>query len=148
MRPTRDRIGYFVVGVGTGALADGFVFHQLLQWHHLWSRRIPDTSLARLKDNTFADGIFHTTFLVVLLFGIGLMIGRRLEPRPLVGLLLVGWGVFHILDQLIFHLALRAHHIREGVENPEVYNWSFFGIGLVLVAVGGVILRRATGPVT
>ena len=65
-------------------------------------------------------------FLVVLLIGFALLIGQRIEMRPLAGLLLVGWGVFQVLDQIVFHLMLKAHHIREDVSNPEVYDWSFF----------------------
>jgi uncharacterized membrane protein len=49
-----------------------------------------------------------------------------------------------VIDQFVFHLALRAHHIREDVENPDVYDWAFFGIGLVLIAVGALVLRSAT----
>jgi uncharacterized membrane protein len=51
-------------------------------------------------------------------------------------------GCFHVIDQFVFHLGLRAHHIREGVENPEVYDWTFFAIGLMLIAIG-TCLRSA-----
>jgi uncharacterized membrane protein len=142
---TRERVGYLIVGVGVGGLADGFVLHQLLQWHHLWSRRTSDGTVAGLEENTLADGIFHTAMLAVLVGGIALLVDRRVEVRPLVGLALVGWGTFHIIDQLVFHLALGAHHIREHVANPEVYDWTFFAIGLALVAIGAAIARR-TAP--
>ena len=141
MQRTRERVGYAVLGLGIGGLADGFVLHQLLQWHHLWSRRTSDATLAGLEENTFADGVFHTAMLVVLVGGIALLVGRRVEARPLVALALVGWGTFHVVDQLLFHLALRAHHIREHVANPEVYDWAFFAIGLALIAVGASIAR-------
>ena len=142
MPSTRERAAYVAIGLGVGGLADGFVLHQLLQWHHLWSRRTSDATVAGLEDNTLADGIFHTTMLVVLVGGIALLAGRRIEARPLVGLALVGWGTFHLVDQLVFHLALGAHHIREGVGNEEVYDWAFFALGLLLVAVGAVVARR------
>jgi uncharacterized membrane protein len=137
---TRERLGYLVVGMGVGALLDGFVLHQLLQWHHLWSARTPDTTVAGLQQNTLADGIFHVAFLAVLLVGLLLLVGRRLELRPLVGLGLVGWGLFNVVDQFIFHLALEAHHIRM-VENYQVYDWSFFALGLALVGIGAAIAR-------
>ncbi len=130
-----------MVGVGTGALLDGVVLHQLLQWHHLLSLKTPVTTVGGLERNTLADGIFHITFLVVLLVGIALLVGAPIEPRPLVALGLVGWGVFHVIDQLVFHLALQAHHIREGVENPELYDWTFFGIGLAFIAAGSFMYR-------
>ena len=141
----RDRLAYFVVRLGVGALLDGFVLHQLLQWHHLWSRKTPATTVSGLEENTLADGIFHTAFLIVLLAGLGLLIGQRVEARSLSALLLIGWGVFHVLDQIVFHLILKAHHIRENVPNPEVYDWGFFAIGLILMALGAFILRRGAG---
>ncbi len=144
VRGGREQAGYFVVGMGVGALLDGFILHQVLQWHHLWSRQTPTSTVAGLEENTLADGIFHVAFLIVLLVGLALVVGRRLEPRRLIGLGLVGWGVFHVLDQFVFHLALKAHHIREDVSNPEVYDWSFFGIGLLFIALGAVIL--GAGP--
>ncbi|MDQ3865201.1 MAG: DUF2243 domain-containing protein [Actinomycetota bacterium] len=121
------------------------MLHQLLQWHHLWSRRTSDATVAGLEDNTFADGVFHTVTLVVLVGGIGLLVGRRVEARALVGLALVGWGTFHVVDQLLFHLALGAHHIREHVADPELYDWAFFAIGLALIALGASIARSRPG---
>ncbi|HZJ50435.1 MAG TPA: DUF2243 domain-containing protein [Actinomycetota bacterium] len=52
-------------------------------------------------------------------------------------------GCFQVIDQFVFHLTLRAHHIRDGVENPELYDWTFFAIGLVLIAIGTLVLRSA-----
>jgi uncharacterized membrane protein len=48
------------------------------------------------------DGIFHATFLAVLLVGIVMLTGRRVELRSLVGHGLVGSGVFHVLDHVVF----------------------------------------------
>ncbi|HEX2111773.1 MAG TPA: DUF2243 domain-containing protein [Gaiellaceae bacterium] len=142
----RERAGYVVIGVGAGGLLDGFVLHQLLQWHHLWSRKTNDETVQGLKDNTLADGIFHTATLGVLLAGIALLVGRRVEARPLLGLALVGWGIFNVVDQLVFHLAIGAHHIRMHVDNPEVYDWAFAAMGVVLIAVGWAVAR--SGPRT
>src|SRR3712207_7508863 len=51
------------------------------------------------------------------------------------------WGAFHVVDQLVFHLALGAHHIRMHVDDPAVYDWTFTGIGVVLAALGWAVLR-------
>ena len=144
----RERIGYLTLGVGTGALADGIVLHQVLQWHHLVSSKTSDGTLAGLEDNTLADGIFHVVFLAVLVVGAALIVGRRLEGRPFVGLVLVGWGLFNVADQLLFHLALGAHHIREDVDGYELYDWGFFAIGLALIALGTLIYRSRPRPGT
>lgn len=143
---TRERVGYLTLGVGTGALLDGFILHQVLQWHHLVSSKTTDGTVAGLEENTLADGIFHVVFLVVLLAGTAMVVGRRLERRPFAGLLLVGWGLFHIVDQLLFHLALGAHHIREDVDNYELYDWGFFAIGVAFIAAGTVIARSRQIP--
>lgn len=142
---TREGGGALLLGIGVGALLDGFVLHQLLQWHHLWSSRTTAATLDGLERNTLADGIFHVAFLLVLLAGVAMLAGRRADPRLTVGLVLAGWGVFHVIDQLVFHLALGAHHIREGVENPGLYDWGFFAIGLGLIAAGVVVARSAAG---
>ena len=94
-----------------------------------------------LEHNTLADGIFHTAFLAVLLIGAVLMVGERVPLRWALGLVLIGGGTFHIIDQFVFHLALGAHHIREDTANPEVYDWTFFAIGLVLIAAGWLLVR-------
>ena len=45
----RSRLGYFVVGLGVGALLDGFVLHQLLQWHHRCPLGDPDNDNLRSR---------------------------------------------------------------------------------------------------
>lgn len=139
----RKLAGGLLVGMGVGALVDGFVLHQLLRWHHLISSKTPDTTVAGLERNTLADGIFHTVALVVLLLGLMLLIRHPVEPRPLLGLALAGWGVFNIADQLVFHLALGAHHIREDVTNYELYDWAFFALGVLLALAGSRLARSS-----
>jgi uncharacterized membrane protein len=144
-----QRAGYLLFGAAMGGLIDGFVLHQLLQWHHLWSSRTTVDTVAGLERNTLADGIFHSASLVVLIIGAVLIVGERVPVPAALGLVLIGWGVFHVIDQFVFHLALGAHHIREGVSNPEVYDWAFFGIGLVLIAAGWLVAwstRRRARP--
>ena len=138
---TRERLGYLVLGVSLGGLVDGVVLHQVLQWHHLWSARRDDGTIDGLEANTLADGLFHVATFAVLVLALALLVGRRLELRPLVGLGLVGWGLFHVVDQLVFHLALEAHHIRMGVENEALYDWGFFAVGLGLIAIGAAVSR-------
>jgi uncharacterized membrane protein len=69
---------------------------------------------------------------------------RRLPSpmRTLVRLALVGWGTFHLVDQVLFHLLLDLHDIPEGVDSPELGNWSFFAAGLALAAAGWLLVRR------
>ena len=135
-----------LTGFGLGAFLDGIVLHQVLQWHHLVSDfRAPD-DLAGLKANTFWDGVFHFASWLIVLGGLLWLVRsradlRRLTLRRVVGLLLIGWGAFNITDQVVFHLALGAHHIRM-VEDYQLYDWGYTAIGVVLILVGRQLARE------
>ena len=134
-----------VTGFGLGAFADGIVFHQVLQWHHLVSSYEDADDLAGLEANTFWDGVFHVAAWVVVVVGVLWLVRRRasLPPlRPAVGTALVGWGAFHLVDQVVFHLALDAHHIRM-VDDYQLYDWGYTAIGVVLIAVGLALVHSA-----
>jgi uncharacterized membrane protein len=146
--PRQFVAGALVFGFGLGGLADGIVLHQILQWHNLVSEQVPTTSQAALEANLFWDGVFHASTLVVLLVGFVLLWrGWERHDRAtgnlsaLTGLVLVGWGAFHVVDQVVFHELLNLHNIREGVDNAGLYNWGFFAIGLGLAAIGWLLLR-------
>lgn len=81
----------------------------------------------------------------MILVGLALLVGTRLRARPLAGLGLMGWGAFNVVDQLVFHLLIGAHHIRGGVDDYLLYDWGFFALGLALLACGLAILRSG-GP--
>jgi len=134
-----------VLGVGLGMFVDGIVLHQLLQWHHLVSEYESANSVAGLEENTFWDGVFHAAGWVVTAIGAVLLWRSRGSPtrlpaRAFAGLMLAGWGAFNVVDQLVFHLALEAHHIRM-VDDYQVYDWTFFALGLALIAVGLAVVR-------
>ena len=136
-----------VLGFGLGMFIDGIVLHQLLQWHHLVAEYESTDNLTGLEENTFWDGVFHASAWVVTLIG-AILLWRsrgtpaRLPGRAFAGLLLIGWGAFHVVDQVVFHLILEAHHIRM-VDDYELYDWSFFAIGLLFAAVGWLLIRRS-----
>jgi uncharacterized membrane protein len=134
-----------VLGFGLGMFIDGIVLHQILQWHHLVVEYEAADSVSGLEENTLWDGVFHLSAWIVTLAGAVLLwrsrsVPARLPARAFAGLLLIGWGAFHAVDQFVFHLALEAHHIRD-VENYAVYDWSFFGLGVAFVSVGWVLVR-------
>jgi uncharacterized membrane protein len=138
-----------VLGFGLGMFIDGIVLHQILQWHHLVAEYESTETVSGLEANTFWDGVFHASAWVVTTLGAVLLwrsrgAPARLPARAFAGLLLIGWGAFHVVDQLVFHLALGAHHIRQ-VEDYQVYDWSFFAAGIAF-AVAGWLLVRADRP--
>ena len=138
-----------LTGFGLGAFLDGIVLHQVLQWHHLVSARIPVDDLDGLQANTLWDGVFHLASWLVVLVGLLWTARSRAElgslpARGLAGPLLVGWGVFQVVDQLVFHLLLEAHHIRPG-EHEQLYDWGYTAMGVALV-VAGLLLSRSVQP--
>ena len=135
-----------VTGFGLGAFVDGIVLHQLLQWHHLVVELEPADDRAGLSYNVFWDGVFHAGAWLVVLAGVLWLARSRADVRAAgtsfaVGLLLVGWGLFNVVDQVVFHLLLEAHHIRQ-VEDYQLYDWGFTAIGVALAVGGGLLARR------
>ena len=135
-----------VTGFGLGAFVDGIVLHQLLQWHHLLVELEPADDRAGLAYNVFWDGVFHAAAWLVVLGGV-LWLARARDDvraagrRGVVGLLLVGWGLFNVVDQVVFHLLLEAHHIRDG-ENAALYDWGYTALGVLLALVGAQLARE------
>jgi uncharacterized membrane protein len=136
-----------LLGVGLGGLVDGIVLHQLLQWHHMISSTAAGetTTVSGLEANVLADGVFHAASWVVTAAGVWWLwrnISRRRVAldRQFAGWLLVGWGLFNVLDEILFHVVLDLHHIREGPDELA-YDAGFTAVGVVLLAVGWLLTR-------
>jgi uncharacterized membrane protein len=138
-------------GVGLGGFFDGIVFHQLLQWHHMaTSAGYPADSVANLELNTLLDGLFHT--LTYLCVAAGLVIVWRKANRPhgrwsgrtLAGSLLVGFGLFNVVEGIVDHHLLGLHHVNETVAREQ---WIFWDFGFLAwgaaMLVAGWYLKRA-----
>jgi uncharacterized membrane protein len=146
-------IGGIWLGLGLGGFFDGVVFHQILQWHHmLTSAGYPATSVANLNLNTFADGLFHAaTYLFTL---IGLVVLWRASTRSdiiwsarvLIGAILIGWGVFNLVEGLIDHQLLGLHHVRDDLPpGPATLGWDlgFLAWGLLMLTIGWRLVRMS-----
>lgn len=133
-----------VVGFGLSALLDVFVFHHVLQWHHLLSGIYPMDTLGGLRTNILADGVLSLVMLTVLLLGAGLLwrAERRsvtpLALRPLAGTAIVGVGIFDAFDAVVDHALLGLHQplSRGGRFNPH-----WLAVSLLLVALGYYVYR-------
>jgi uncharacterized membrane protein len=142
--------GSLLLGIGLGGFVDGIVVHQLLQWHHMVSHTAdhPMTTLAGLRVNTFADGLFHAGTWVFVLVGslLTVMSWRqgRLAPtwRFHVGLLLAGWGGFNLVEGIVDHHLLGLHHVRDDLGGPLSWDLGFLAFGALLV-LGGCALYSA-----
>jgi uncharacterized membrane protein len=139
-------VAALLLGLGLGGFVDGIVLHQILQWHHLLTdygshSSFPDTSVSSLERNTLADGLFHAATWVFVALGLALLwragsAGARSGWRRFLGLLLVGWGAFNVVEGVVDHHVLSLHHVRDDVPDPRWWDLGFLGFGVALLAVG------------
>ena len=138
-----------LLGVSLGGFIDGIVLHQILQWHHMVSstKDHPVTSLEGLEANTLGDGLFHLATWVGVLVATTLLVRawRRGDLAPSwrrhMGLLLVGWGAFNLVEGTVDHLVLGIHHVREG-GNETAWDLGFLVLAVVQICVGALLARR------
>jgi uncharacterized membrane protein len=134
--------------VGLGGFVDGIVLHQLLQWHHMLSASLPPTDLVGVKVNMFWDGLFHAFTWIVTVAGVLLLWRaeqRRAAPWPaplFVGGLLLGWGLFNLVEGLMDHQLLGIHHVHPG-QDELVWDVGFLLFGGALTAGGAIAIARA-----
>ena len=144
-----------LLGIGLGGFVDGIVLHQILQWHHMLTAtdEYPSTTIAGLEANTLADGLFHAATWVIVLIGTLVTVkawqqGRLAPPwRVHLGLLLVGWGGFNLVEGIVDHEVLGVHHVRDDLGGPVSWDIGFLVFGAVLVLAGVLIQRGAPQPV-
>lgn len=94
-----------------------------------------------------ADGLFHAFVWVATAAGLTLLWsiargGGTGEPtRVFVGLLLLGWGLFNLIEGTIDHQILGIHHVRE-VPNALGWDLGFLAIGgVLLIGIGWALVR-------
>jgi uncharacterized membrane protein len=103
-----------------------------------------------MRQNMVWDGWFHVATLVLTTAGVYLLLrdARAGVPLPaagaFTGLLLLGWGVFNLVEGLIDHHLLNIHHVRDMPVRVPLYDWLFLGIGsLGLIALSWLLSRGA-----
>jgi uncharacterized membrane protein len=138
-------------GLGLGGFFDGIVLHQVLQWHHmLTSAGYPAETVANLEINTFADGLFHAGTYVFVVLGLIVLWRRahrshvRWSGKLLVGTMLMGFGIFNLVEGVIDHHLLGIHHVNETVPRDQWVWWDlgFLAWGAAML-LGGWLLMRA-----
>jgi uncharacterized membrane protein len=145
----RFNTGGILLGIGLGGFVDGIVLHQLLQWHHMLTSTgdHPATTIAGLETNTLWDGLFHVSTWVAAVVGIfvltsAMRAGYRAVARHQLGLLLMGWGAFNLVEGIVDHHILGIHHVRDDVGAPLGWDLAFLALGAALV-LGGLALKRS-----
>jgi uncharacterized membrane protein len=139
-----------LIGVGLGGFIDGIVLHQILQWHHILTDEgcCPASTVAGLEDNTLADGLFHLATWIAVTAGTLLAVrawqrGELAPPwRSHFGGLLLGWGLFSLIEGLVDHQLLGIHHVRDDLGGPIGWDVGFLAFGALLALVGLALIRR------
>jgi uncharacterized membrane protein len=140
----------FLMGLGFGGFIDGIVLHEILQWHHMISSTQPTDTVAGLELNVIADGFFHVLTWLLVMAGTTLTVlswqQGRLAPnwRFHIGLLLLGWGVFNVVEGVINHQLLNVHHVRDDLGAPLSWDIGFLVFGALLIGGGWLLYRRGT----
>lgn len=144
----RAQLGGIVLGFGMGGFLDGILLHQILRWHNMLSTVLPPSTLETMHTNMLWDGLFHAVVWIATLIGVLLIWSgaRRLKMVPstvwMIGLMLMGWGIFNFAEGLINHHLLGIHHVREWRPNP-VWDYGFLFSGPLLVVLGALLARKA-----
>lgn len=136
-----------VLGIGIGGFIDGIVFHQILQWHEMISNKIPPVTYIAKSVNMFWDGIFHAFTLMVTLTGI-ILLWKLLKRKDvdysgnlLTGGVLLGFGLFNLLEGIADHQLLKLHNVREVTPDKQAWNLGFLAFSVFLIVIGFIVSR-------
>jgi uncharacterized membrane protein len=137
-------------GLGLGGFFDGIVLHQVLQWHHMvTSAGYPPNTVENLKINTLLDGLFHASTYIFVALGL-LILWRaahrthvRWSGKLLAGTMLLGFGIFNVVEGIVDHHLLGLHHVNETVPREQWIYWDigFLLWGAAMIGVGWLLYR-------
>ena len=139
-----------LLGLGLGGFFDGILLHQVLQWHHmLTSAGYPADTVENLRFNTLMDGLFHTLTYIFVAVGLSILWRRAHRKhlwwsgRMLAGTMLMGFGIFNLVEGIIDHHLFGIHHVNETVPRDQWIFWDvgFLVWGAVMLVVGWYMLR-------
>lgn len=142
---TRKRLAIapgFLIGVAVAGFFDGIFLHQILQWHHMIcvETHCVFTTVESLKQATFTDGIFHAVMWIVLLIGLGMLTvaierGDSFTTRRFWGTVVLGAGMFNVVEGIIDHHILQIHHVRFG-PTQAVLDVGFLIVSAAIALIG------------
>ena len=122
------------LGSGVGGTLESILLQDILKLHQL-----PESSTPLI----FAwSGTFRLLLWIDLL--IGLFLARNSfrnkyvpkEGRCLVGSFILGWGLFQLIEGIINHYLLNAHHIRNDSYSDHIY----LVLGILLTLIGNTLI--------
>jgi uncharacterized membrane protein len=145
-----------LLGLGLGGFFDGIVLHQLLQWHHIaTSAGYAAADLSALEFNTVLDGLFHAATYGLTIAGLFLLWQasrqqhKEWPARLLAAHMLMGFGIFNLVEGFVDHQLLGLHHVNETVPRSQ---WIYWDLGFLLwgalMVAAGVWMSRRRAPYT
>jgi uncharacterized membrane protein len=140
------------LGLGLGGFVDGILLHQLLRWHHMLSNIRPLTNVANENLNMLWDGLFHALDWVFTVVGITLLWragGRDDVPwssQTFIGSILIGAGLFNLVEGLIDHQILGIHHVKSG-PNQLAWDVAFLALGALLAVIGWIMIKKESAVI-
>lgn len=142
----RSRAGWLLVGFALGGFFDGILLHQILQWHHLLSG-LDDPAGSNLPFQVMADGLFHLLMYVLAVVGTMMLLGApRASKGGIFRYVLIGFGVWHVLDAFVSHWLLGLHRIKMDSANPLIWDLAWFVVFGVVPIVIGVMMPKNDRP--
>jgi uncharacterized membrane protein len=142
-----------LLGAGLGGFIDGILLHQILQWHNMLSSVRPPVDLVEMKYNMFWDGLFHGFTWIMVCLGVwrlweaGKHSNVPWSARTFVGSLILGWGLFNVIEGVIDHQLLGVHHVHPG-QSELSWDLGFIAFGLLEIAAGYVAIRAGARDTT
>lgn len=140
-------IAGILLGLGQAGFFDGIFFHQLLQWHHMFTNIESSSTVAGLELNTLGDGIFHVVDWLLTIAGIIVLWNAVKRPNTilststLIGSFCIGAGLFNVVEGILSHHVFQIHHVKPGV-HQLAWDLGFIGAGCLSIVIGWIILRR------
>ena len=123
-------------GLGLGGFFDGIVLHQILQWHHMMtSAGYPPSQRRQPRVQHFPRRPVSRRHICVHRGGpapivAGAQQGQLLwSGKMLAGTLLMGFGIFNVVEGLVDHQLLGIHHVNETVPREQ---WIFWDLGFLV----------------
>ncbi|MDQ3395819.1 MAG: DUF2243 domain-containing protein, partial [Bacteroidota bacterium] len=146
LNPVPLSITSIILGIGIGGFIDGILFHQILQWHGMFTNKLPADTVVNKSVNMFWDGIFHLLTLTAVIIGIisliRLLKKKNINPSPklVLGGFFAGWGLFNFVEGIIHHHILKFHNVKEFSQNPDIWNYGFLASGILFMILGFSII--------
>jgi uncharacterized membrane protein len=139
------------LGLSLAGFFDGIVLHQLLQWHHMLTNVGDATVREDVALNTLADGLFHVAaylfaaVALVLLWKARHDVATQAGPAGLLGAVLLGAGLFNLVEGVVNHHLLGIHHVNQTVPREAWIYWDlgFLAWGAMMALGGWWLVRRA-----